>query len=797
MVRLKGNVIKISVRQLVEFLLREGDLEPGTGASSLEAMNAGSRIHRKIQKRAGSFYRAEIPLKQSYDFQEYQVMVEGRADGIIEKPGESVVIDEIKGTYQNVELMEKPDNLHVAQAKCYGYMYALEKGLMNIQIQITYCHMESEVIRRFKEDYTFAELEVWFSDLIKEYKKWCDFVYEQRKLRNGSAKQVEFPYEYRPGQKELAHAVYRTIHRDRKLFAMAPTGVGKTLSVVYPAIKAVGDEKIEKIFYLTAKTITRTVAEENLDLLRGQGLEMSSIVLTAKDKVCVNEKPECNPELCPRAKGHFDRVNDALYDLITHEKKISRQVIESYAEKYQICPFEFGLDLSYFADMIICDYNYVFDPNVYLKRYFGESIKGEYTFLIDEAHNLVDRAREMYSAVLYEEDFADAKRYMRGKSRKVVHQLTRCMKQLEELKFSHKIVGNRSNRDYSQYELHGNVGMLQLTLLGLTSKIEEFMEEEPAFEHREKLWNLYFDARHFLNISERLDEHYEIFSEYTDTGDFKVKLFCINPEHNLAECFDKGKSTVLFSATLLPLSYYQQLLSNDPENYSIYIPSPFDGGNRMLAVGQDVSSKYTRRGMSEYIRMMEYMEKVTDVKRGNYFVFFPSYQMMQEVYQICEEHGLDIKCDLLMQTPSLTETEKETFLQEFHKSRKKSLLAFAVMGGIFSEGIDLKGESLIGAILIGTGLPMICNEREILKDHFDRQGLNGFDYAYRFPGMNKVLQAAGRVIRTDQDQGVILLLDERFLQGAYQNLFPREWERYQVCDVYHVEEQLQEFWENR
>ena len=278
---------------------------------------------------------------------------------------------------------------------------------------------------------------------------------------------------------------------------------------------------------------------------------------------------------------------------------------------------------------------------------------------------------------------------------------------------------------------------------------------------------------------------------------FKVKLFCINPEHNLAECFDKGKSTVVFSATLLPLSYYQQLLNKDPDNYSIYIPSPFDGAKRLLAVGKDVSSKYTRRGVAEYVRIMKYLEKVTDVKSGNYFVFFPSYQMMQDVYQICEEYGLDIKCDLLIQTPSLTEEEKETFLQEFHKSRKKSLLAFAVMGGVFSEGIDLKGDALIGAVLIGTGLPMICNEREILKDHFDQQGLNGFDYAYRFPGMNKVLQAAGRVRRTDEDRGLILLLDERFLQGAYQNLFPREWEGYRICDVNQVEGQLQEFWENR
>lgn len=797
MVRFKGNTIKISVRQLVEFLLREGNIEPGTGTSSLEAMNAGSRIHRKIQKRGGSYYRAEVSLKKDYDFDNYVLTIEGRADGIIEKPGEPVVIDEIKGIYKDPDLLEKADNLHLAQAKCYAYLYSLEKEISRIQIQITYCNLESENIRRFHQSFTFVELERWFAGLIEEYKKWCDFVYEQRLVRNLSIQQVEFPYVYRPGQKELAHAVYRTIHRERKLFAMAPTGVGKTLSVVYPAVKAMGDEKIEKIFYLTAKTITRTVAEESLDLLREQKLSMSSIILTAKDKICILDKPECDPELCPRAKGHYDRINGALYALITHEKKISRQVIEDYADKYNICPFELELDISYFADMIICDYNYVFDPNVYLKRYFAESAKGDYAFLVDEAHNLADRAREMYSAALYEEDFADAKRYLRGKSRKVVSQLTRCMKQLEEIKGSHKISGNQNRRRFTQCELHGNVGMLPLTLMGLTSRIEEFMEEVPDFAQKDQLWNLYFDVRHFLNICERLDNNYEIFSEYTETGDFRVKLFCINPERNLAECFEKGKSTVLFSATLLPIQYYRQLLSNDPADYTIYIPSPFRTEKRLLVIGNDVSSKYTRRSTGEYIRIMEYLEKVSDSKKGNYLVFFPSYQMMQSVYDVCLEHGLDIKCDILIQTACLTEQEKEGFLQEFAKPRKKSLLAFTVMGGVFSEGIDLKGDLLIGAILIGTGLPQICNEREILKEHFNKQGLNGFDYAYRFPGMNKVLQAAGRVIRTDTDKGVILLLDDRFLQMSYQNLFPREWMEYQTGDVRQIQDMLHDFWQRR
>ncbi len=795
MVRLKGNTVKISVRHLVEFLLRHGDLAPGTGAASPEAMNAGSRIHRKIQKRGGSNYRAEVTLKRTYLFGEYTLEIEGRADGIIDPPGDTAVIDEIKGTYANLALLEEPELLHSAQAKCYAYLYAAEQGRDRMRVQVTYCHLESEEIKRFQEEYSFSELERWFHELIETYRTWCDLVYRQRQERDRSAGGITFPYPYRPGQKEFAHAVYRTVHRGRILFAMAPTGVGKTLSTVYPAVKAMGDGKTDKIFYLTAKTIARTVAEESVELLRGKGLSLCSVTLTAKEKLCIAERQECMPEMCERARGHYDRVNEALFDLISHEKHITRQTIEAYAERYQVCPYELNLDASSFADLIVCDYNYVFDPNVCLKRYFGEGGTGDYVFLVDEAHNLVERAREMYSAVLYEGTFQDIRRRMKGKSRKVSAQLTRCVKQIEEIRCRHDFPPEGRSRGASGYERHTNLDTLLAALAGLADKTREFLEEEPEWEDKTRLWDFYFSIWHFLNMSERVDENYEIYSEYTETGDFKIRLFCINPERNLAQCLEKGRSTIFFSATLLPLSYYRKLLSNDPEHYAIYIPSPFDQKNRLLLIGNDVSSRYTRRTQAEYGRIMEYIDALADGKKGNYFVYFPSYQMLQDVYDVCVERGMDIKCRLLVQTPSMTEQEKELFLQEFDRPHRRTMLAFAVMGGIFSEGIDLKGCRLTGAAIVGTGIPMICSEREILREHFDREGVDGFDYAYRFPGMNRVLQAAGRVIRTDMDRGVILLLDDRFMQAAYRNLFPAEWADHQAGNAETARRQIQAFWE--
>lgn len=303
----------------------------------------------------------------------------------------TVTIDEIKGTFQDLKKMKGPVPVHLAQARCYAYIYAEQKNLPEIRVRMTYCHMETEEIRYFHFDYTFAELQEWFLGVMEQYRKWADYSFQWQKVRQASIKALQFPYAYREGQKELATYVYQTIYHKRKLFIEAPTGVGKTISTVFPAIKAMGEGMCEKIFYLTAKTITRTVADNTFALLREHGLRCKSVVLTAKDKICFMEETECNPEYCPYAKGHYDRINGAMYDLLIHEDVYNRDKIEAFAKKHKVCPFEMCLDMSLFSDAVICDYNYVFDPHVYLRRFFAEGTRGEYIFLIDEAHNLVER----------------------------------------------------------------------------------------------------------------------------------------------------------------------------------------------------------------------------------------------------------------------------------------------------------------------------------------------------------------------------------------------------------------------
>lgn len=779
---MEEKIIRISVRNLVEFILREGDIDNRkAGLPDKEAMQLGGRIHRKIQRQMGSDYYAEVPLKITVPCEGFAIQIEGRADGI-QKTADGVVVDEIKGVLRELEYIEKPVSVHLAQAKCYGYIYGKQQELDSITIQMTYCQMETEEVKRFQETFSIEELERWFLDIVMQYEKWARFQVEWRQTRDATIKEAEFPYPYREGQRELVTSVYRTILRKKKLFIQAPTGVGKTMATIFPAVKAVGEGLGDKIFYLTAKTITRTVAEQAFQILKKNGLQYKVATLTAKEKICFCEKAECNPDACPYAKGHFDRVNDAVYEMITTMEEMSRENIETQAKKHKVCPFEMGLDVSLWVDAIICDYNYVFDPNAHLKRFFSEGKKGEYLFLIDEAHNLVERGREMYSAVLYKEEFLQMKKAVRYESVKLTRQLAGCNQMLLEMK-----------RECQTYKEYNSISHFALKLLNVMNGLQKFLEEKEQVD--EEVLEFYFHVRNFLNIYEEVDENYVIYTELEEGGDFKLKLFCVNPAVKLQNFLSQGNSTVFFSATLLPIRYYKRLLSVETDDYAVYAHSPFKEANRLLVLGQDVSTKYTRRGYEMYERFAISIKNVMQAKPGNYLVFFPSYRFMEEVRETFERYRTEEMC-CMIQEQNMNEQDREAFLQEFEAEREGSLAGFCVMGGIFSEGIDLTKERLIGAMIVGTGLPQVCNEREILKQYFDRHGENGFDYAYLYPGMNKVLQAAGRVIRTEEDKGVIALLDDRFAGRRYLEIFPREWRKLTYCNVKTIGEKVEQFWKN-
>ena len=776
-------IVRISVRNLVEFILRNGDLVSGSSASDKEAMLKGSRLHRKIQKQMGSHYQPEVSLKKDTEYDDLILRVEGRADGIFLQD-EQFCIDEIKGVYKKLELMEEPVLVHRAQALCYAWIYLDAHDLEKIDIQMTYAHLDTEVIKRFRETLTRAELKQWYEELTDSYHKWLAYQIEWREKRNESMKKLEFPFEYRKGQRKMVSGIYHAISKKEQIFIQAPTGVGKTMSAVFPAVRAIGQGMAETVFYLTARTITRTVAQDAFEILRDRGLLFKVVTITAKEKLCFCDKPECDPEKCPYAKGHYDRINDAVYELWTTEQSFDRETLLRHAQKWQVCPFELSLDLAVWMDGVICDYNYVFDPNVYLKRFFGENVSGNYLFLIDEAHNLVDRGREMYSASISLDDVIETRKFVKPYSQKLWKKLGKVKKQMEELK-----------QNCGEWKVQENAGVLPISLLSVQGEMDQLLEEPPAQEVVDGILDFYFAVRNFLNISELVDDNYVVYAAFDDNGRFYLKLFCVNPAENLQKYLDKGNSTVFFSATLLPLQYYRKMLSTRSENFGMYVESPFEQKKRCLMICRDVSSKYTRRGYEEYRKIAEYIARMSWQKKGNYMVFFPSYRLMEDVYQVYQDEFSVSWVRCISQHASMTELEREEFLEEFTEETEETLVGFCVMGGIFSEGIDLIGDRLIGAAVVGTGLPQVNCEREILKGYYDEKGEQGFDYAYRYPGMNKVLQAAGRVIRTKEDTGAILLMDERFLNRDYRNLFPREWNDACTCTLGNVEKHLQAFWD--
>ena len=755
-----NKIIKISIRNLVEFIMRHGSID-NRYTSSIKAIE-GIRGHQRVQKSYGDNYTAEVPLKYTLTYEDLEIMVEGRADGILIED-EKTIIDEIKTTTKDLLLIDENTNpLHWAQAKCYGYIYSMQNELDNIDIQITYYNIDTKSTRILRQSYTLKELEEFFFWLIDEYKSWAQLESDWVNKRNESIKKLKFPFEnYRPGQRELAVRVYKSITDSKKCFAQAPTGTGKTISTIFPAIKAMGEDKTSKIFYLTAKTITREVAQNTISLMRKKDLNLKAVTITAKEKICKMDEVNCNPEYCPYANGYFDRINNSLKDILAKYNDYSKDNIEKISEEYMLCPFELSLDLTNLSDVIICDYNYVFDPRVYLKRFFDTKTT-DYTFLIDEAHNLVDRAREMYSATLNEEKFVKVKKLISKKDKRI----TKVIKEIQYY-FEDKLEDLTTLDENDLVESEA-----PLELCEILSSFIKFVDEYLAKtnEENEELMDLYFDVYSFLSISDFYDKNYTTIYTKTFNG-MTIKIYCVNPQKVIEEKMKKAKSNIIFSATLIPMDYFIKMYSYDEEDFIINLKSPFDVKNRLLMIGDNVATTYNKR-FETSCDIASYIANCVQAKKGNYMVFFPSYKYMELVFEKMKENYPDINTSI--QESNMSEEEKEEFLSMFDEDNKETHVGFCVLGGHFSEGIDLTNDKLIGVIIVGVGMPQIGIERDIIKDHM-KDSNKGFDYAYVYPGMIKVLQAAGRCIRTDDDKGVILLLDKRYSQRIYQSLFPYEW----------------------
>ncbi|KGR79910.1 ATP-dependent DNA helicase [Ureibacillus manganicus] len=755
--------IKLSVRNLVEYVFSSGSIDNKFRTAT--TMTEGTKAHKAIQSTYEETDQKEVFLKTEIRHEDMNFVIEGRCDGLLFR-GDEIIIDEIKSTSRELASIEEDSiPVHWAQAKVYAYIYANDTNRDCMSVQLTYIHIVTDEQKKFQKRFTFHELEQFVLELVKGFYPYAQLMYKHKIRRDKSISDLPFPFEtFRQGQRKFAGAIYKTITEESNLFANAPTGIGKTISSIYPTIKALGEGKLERMFYLTAKTITRQNAEEAFSELKNKGLVFSAVTITAKDKVCFKENTLCQKDYCEFANGYYDRINDAVLDIFSHETFISRATIEDYARKHTLCPFEFSLDLAFVADAIICDYNYIFDPKVSLKRFFDEH-KRNSVLLIDEAHNLVDRAREMYSAELTKKPFLTLKRDYKGS------QLS--------------VSSNKVNKYFIEIKKKCTEDG-QLVLKELQEDLVELIDEfvkcaeiellQPAkLDDQQLLLDTYYAATAFVRTSKIYDERFVTYVE-ADNQEVLLKMFCLDPSYQLQQIRKRFRATIYFSATLLPFQYFMDMLGDSKEDYTLAIPSPFAREQTEVFI-QPISTRYRAREHSKK-QILDMLARLVNSRQGNYLIFFPSYQYMKSVYEEFRTAFPDIKT--IIQNNSMDELEREQFLEEFKEDNITTLIGFAVLGGIFSEGVDLKGNRLNGVVVVGVGLPQLCLERNIIKDYFHSTGKNGYDYAYTFPGMNKVLQAGGRLIRSETDTGVIVLVDDRFLTPKYQNLLPVEWKDFEI-----------------
>ncbi|MEE3040778.1 MAG: ATP-dependent DNA helicase [Candidatus Latescibacterota bacterium] len=774
-------VLRIAVRELVSFVLRSGDL----GAAFMSASRAveGTRGHQFVQDQRPEEYLSEVPVRFRVDDAEpagvdedgrpvapLQLDISGRVDGVLEESGR-ILVEEIKTTYAAFDEHRTDNAEHWAQAKIYAFILAQQRDVDEVDVQLTYVQLDTEQLREDRRTISRGELSAFFSDMVERYFRWARIWHGWCTRRDRSLHEMRFPFdEFRPGQEEMSDAVYETVSSQGRLFAQAPTGIGKTVSALFPAVRALSGEgaKLEKVFYLTAKTSGRTVAEKALDDLRGAGARIKSVTLTAKDRICFNARDgkPCDQDTCEFALGYHDRANDAIEDTFRSTDAFTRTAIEEAAQKHTVCPFELSLDLSNWSDVVVCDYNYVFDPKAFLKRYFLEGT-GDYAFLIDEAHNLVDRARDMYSAQLSRTQVRRVAQALKEPVPQVAHVLDTIDAYLKTQ--LQRVDDEGDGRGWLDRDLPEDLMPL---LQRAQAEAEPVLARNRPTPWSDELLDLFFAFVAFLRVADLYDEHYVTYGEKVGQ-DLRLRLYCLDPARRLGEALKRGRSASFFSATLTPVDYFRRLLGGERTDYTVELPSPFPSENLAVLVDDGIDTTYRGRAHS-YDDVAAAISAAVRHRRGNYIVYFPSYKYLQEVVGRFEMVAPPSTM-IMVQVPRMSERQKEQFLDVFRVNNPDTVVGFAVMGGIFGEGIDLVGERLVGAVVVGVGLPQICLERDLIKGYYDEHEAAGFAYAYTYPGMNRVLQAAGRVIRTEKDRGLILLIDRRFGREEYRALFPPWW----------------------
>lgn len=744
---------RISVRNLVEIILRSGDLFPATPPGR---MLDGAQAHRQVQAEAGEDWRSEVYVKATVPGQTLSLTVHGRIDLLNEKSGSII---EIKTTTREPSHIAEDDYpLHWAQAILYAHLYMAEHALPEMEVQLLYLHLGMEKEQRFSRRITAEAAQNLFLSLSSRYLQILEARFLREQKRNDTLQALTFPFaDYRPGQRALAGKVFTSIRDGQRLYAQAPTGIGKTMAVLFPALKALALGHTSRLFYLTSRGTARRAPQEALSRLRAQGLCLTSVEITAKEQAC--PFGACSREDCPYAAGYYDRLQDALDEALTLAGAFTREAISALAEKHTLCPFELSLDLSEQADVVLGDCNYAFDPRAHLRRHFTD--RSQATLLIDEAHNLPDRAREMLSSELH----------------------------LQQLVSLRKGIGKVRRSGALYAAVRGLIGVMQSLFENMGEEKRSALQEIPAellaaaetlhteaetllamdLPYRDILMETYFELDSFLYCASLFDEKYRLLLSRSGQ-EAGARLHCLDASAHLAHMYTRTRCQVLFSATLSPAPFYKTLTGGQEEDAFFALPSPFPPENLQI-LRSPIATRYTRREQTA-AALAETLSVFLSTGKGNAIVFFPSYGYLRSIAALLT---LPEDIELLVQSSGLSQDDRDSFLSRLSDTSRPAA-ALAVMGGIFAEGIDLPNNALKKVAVVGVGLPQVGLECELLRAYYEETLGEGFAYAYAYPGMTRVLQAAGRLIRSETDTGSLLLIDERFCQSFYRSLLPDHWQ---------------------
>lgn len=779
----------IGVKELIDTLYHQENL--GAGAPSAQRAMEGMQGHRLIRDRRPAEYRSETPIEFNYDWEDYRLTIRGRIDGLMETATE-LEVEEIKTTYSPLNELTLTDYpSHSIQLQLYLYFLQVQHPEKTVSGKLTYLNLDDLAEKSFRLYPKEAEGAVLLSNLAVSYLSGIKDRDLWRQQRNHSLENWAFPFpELRSGQSELIETVNQALESETTLFLEAATGIGKTIGVLYPALKRlVTSNRYDQIFLLTAKTAGKEIVKKTLIQAKNQGIRLRTVFIEAKERVCLHPGTECQPESCPCALGYYVRIKQVLPIILTEELILPEQVA-NYAAAHELCPFELSLDLALFADLIVCDYNYVFDPSVYLKRFFLHSGRQDFLFLVDEAHNLVQRGREMYSAKLTEDQLEQLRLQLSGLAPRavaIIGQLTDFFTQWRQ----------QLTEDNRQGMLLSHLPELfEPTLAKLTTLLERWLSQSTASGLTKSVRDSYFELLRVLRTISLLRPEYALYI-LLEKDNLVLRLFCRNPAPLLRQRLKHARSTVFFSATLSPPKYFQTLLAGDAEALSLQLTSPFPQENRLYLHVPGIDTRYRQREASAG-RIAQIAVDLATARKGNYLVFFPSYTYLNKVRPLIQQLAVG-KCDVVAQFPAMNERQKHAFLERVTATDgRHSNLGLAVLGGLFGEGIDLPGEALVGVMLVGPGLPAISAEQELIQAWFQEQENAGFLYAYVIPGLIRVIQSAGRVFRGPDDRGVVLMVDDRFLQEEYQALLPPDW--FLACRPFSqadYRETLAEFWNDQ